>query len=345
MAIFDLIEWPDMNAGDMIHRLPPGGSGEFRLGSQLVVRESQAAIFYRDGKALDVFGPGRHTLSTLNLPIVSKLIGAAFGGSSPFRAEVYFVSTRVFPDMKWGTRAPIPVRDTELGLVRVRAFGQYSLRVADPSVFVGVLVAQQGRMTTAEIDEFLKNVVVSRLNDIMGENLKSIFDLAAVYDEIGVAAKMRTKADFEKYGLEVLDFYISAITPPDEVQQKIDERSAMGALGDLNKYTQYKAAVAMEKAAESGGGMGEGLGLGLGMGMGAKMAQSMAAAVAPTAPISGAPATPGVPCFSCAQSVPAGSKFCPSCGAKVAQAAFCTGCGASLPPGAKFCPGCGQKAG
>ncbi len=200
-----------------------------------MVRESQAAVFLRDGKALDVFGPGRHTLSTLNLPLVGRLVGTLFGGNTPFHAEVVFVSTRLITDVKWGTRSPVPMRDAELGLVRVRAFGSSSLRVTDPGLFVNTLVAQRSRFTTEDIVEFLKDAIIARLADVLGENMKSIFDLAALYDEISAAAKARTKVDFEKLGLELVDFYINAVTPPEEVQKKIDERAGMAALGDTEE--------------------------------------------------------------------------------------------------------------
>src|SRR5918997_5430780 len=148
MAILDLIEHPDEYANEMVARVPETGSGEFRLGSQLVVRESQRAVFFRDGKALDVFGPGRHTLSTQNIPLLTGLLGIPFGGKSPFRAEVYFVTTRELTDLKWGTPQPLAFRDNDFGMVRLRAIGAYSIRVADPQVFVTQVVGTRPSMTT-----------------------------------------------------------------------------------------------------------------------------------------------------------------------------------------------------
>src|SRR4051794_24932137 len=153
--VIDLIQLPDERSDELVRRVPETGSGEFRLGSQLVVRESQRAVFFRDGKALDVFGPGRHTISTNNIPFLTGLIGALTGGRSMFTAEVYFVSMREFTDMKWGTAQPVAFRDADLGMVRLRAFGTYTMRVDDPQLFVGQIVGARGSFGTAAIDELL----------------------------------------------------------------------------------------------------------------------------------------------------------------------------------------------
>ncbi|MCC6159915.1 MAG: SPFH domain-containing protein [Deltaproteobacteria bacterium] len=345
MAILDLIEWATQSADDLVFRFVPPQATGIRLGAQLVVREAQAAVFMRDGQALDLFGPGRHTLSTLNLPLVGRLLGKVFGGATPFHTEVVFISTRLVTDVKWGTRSPVPMRDAELGLVRVRAFGSSSLRVADPGLFVNTVVAQRSRFTTADIVEFLKDAIIARLADVLGENMKSIFDLASLYDEISAAAKVRTKVDFEKLGLELVDFYINAVTPPEEVQKKIDERAGMAALGDMNRYTQYKAAEALGAAASNPGGGGL-AGAGVALALGVEMAKSLSGAINPpvAAPAQAAPASgPTVACPACQAPSPAGANFCAQCGAKIPKSAFCTQCGAAIPAGAKFCPGCGQK--
>jgi membrane protease subunit (stomatin/prohibitin family) len=280
MAILELLEFQDPTGEEMCHRIPEHGSAETRLGSQLVVRDYQKAVFFRDGKGLDVFGPGRHTLSTQNLPILAGLLGKLFdGGKSPFRTEVIFVSQNIFNDMKWGTKEPVPFKDSELGYVQLRAFGSFTLRVSDPLVFVNTLVAGRGRYSTTDIANFLRDIIVSRLNDILGENLKTIFELAALYDELSVAAKLRMQEDFAKYGIELVDFYINAITPPEEVQKAINERSSMGAIGNMGQYSQFQAAKAMREAAsnpgQAGGAMSAGIGAGLGMMMPQMIAQNM----------------------------------------------------------------------
>jgi membrane protease subunit (stomatin/prohibitin family) len=347
--VFDLIEFLDDRGDVLVSRFPEGGSGDLRIGSQLVVRESQSALFFRDGKALDVFGPGRHTLTTLNLPLLARVIGALFDGKSPFRAEVYFINRKAFTNLKWGTPEPIPFRDSELQLVRLRAFGIYSMRVDQPQLFINTLVGTQGLFSSAQVQDFLRNIIISRLADFLGENLKSVFDLAARYDEVATATKARLAEDFDKYGLELIDLFINAITPPPEVQKMIDERAGMGAVGNLNAYMQFKAAKAMEAAAtagEGGGAAGTGVGLGAGLGMGMMLPQMLNNAFRQGTPnpLTGVGAVQMATCPACAAAVPIGSKFCPACGSKVQVGAVpCEKCGTEVPPGAKFCPNCGAQ--
>lgn len=341
----DIIEWLDDTGKEIVHRVPESGSGEFRIGSQLVVRESQEAVFFRDGKAMDALGPGRHTLTTQNIPFLAELAGMAFSGDgSPFRAEVYYVNKKTFTDMKWGTKEPIIFRDKELAMVRLRAFGQFSIRVSQSQLFVNKMVGTEGRYTAEAVESFLKGIIISRLADLLGESLQSIFDLAAKYDEIATLGKARLADDFEKYGLQLVDFYINAITPPDEVQKRIDERTSMAALG-VNDYMRYKTATAVSDAAQNtagGGGAATGVGLGAGVGMGAAMAQMMAGSMFQPQGGSGQAAAGAalVVCPNCSKQVPP-AKFCPECGKPMGR--VCPKCGAALANGAKFCPECGSK--
>jgi membrane protease subunit (stomatin/prohibitin family) len=233
--------------------------------------------FYK-GKAVGAFGPGRHTLKTANIPILTKIGSLPWGGTSPLRAEMYFINLKVFINLKWGTRDPVAFKDSELGLIRLRAFGVFNLQVVQPVLFVNSLVGTQGMFTTAEIEEYLNRVIVSRFNDHMGESIDSVLNLPSKYEELSQGLSERLTEDFSHFGIGLTHLYINAITPPPEVQQAIDDRSRMGVFDDMNKLMQMKAAMAMEKATESEGGSGMGMGTGLGLMMPAMFAQYFAGA-------------------------------------------------------------------
>lgn len=357
MAILDLIEYPDARANEIVHRIPEYGSGEFRLGSQCVVRESQRAVFARDGRALDTLGPGRHTLSTANIPLLADVIGLAFGSKSPFRAEVYYVNVREFTDLKWGTVQPVVYRDQEFGMIRIRAFGTYSMRVNDPQLFVNQVVGTRGNYLVSDIEDFLRSIVLSEFNDMLAETMTSILDLQSLNQEIAAAARHALTDDFNRLGLELLTFQIMAITPPEEVQQRIDERSGMAALGNMDTYMQFRTAQAIGNVGEGEGaggggnlteGAGLGAGLGMGMALGEAMRQSMTRPQATQQSAGGqqVAAAAGGFCSECGTALPAGAKFCSNCGARVQSApAACTECGTEIPSGAKFCPECGTPVG
>lgn len=278
--IIDVIEAPDQRANDLVVRIPEYGAGDFRLGSQVIVRESQRAVFYRDGKSLDTFEPGRHTITTMNLPVLAGLMRLATSGKDIFTAEVYFVNMREFTDLKWGTPQPISLRDTDLGLVRLRAFGQYTMQVSDPKRFVDQIVGVQGVYTTSQIEDYLRNAVISRLTDMLGENMTSIFDLPRLFDEIAAGMRAKVQDDFAAMGIALKQFMIVSINPTDETAKAIDERASMGAIGNIDAYMKFKTARAIGDAAQQpGGGSAEGLGLGAGIGMGAGMAGMIANAM------------------------------------------------------------------
>ncbi len=376
MAILmEIIEWFDPDGRQFVHRIPEEGSADIKMGAQLIVRESQAAVFFRDGKGLDVFGPGRHTLSTLNLPILTKVLSLPWGFTSPFRAEAYFVNLKVFTDLKWGTMEPVAFKDKELGLVRLRAFGIFTARVTQPLLFINTLVGTQGAYTSDQIEGYLREVIVSRLNDFLGEHVDTILQLPRQYDEIGVAVKTRLQDDFRRYGLELIDFFINAITPPPEVQRMIDERSGLAAVGNLDDFLKFKAAKALGDAAAgvaSGGGgpAAGGLGMGLGAGLGFMLPGMVYRTLRPEdADPQRIQERGTVNCPDCHAEVPLTARFCPACGNQMVvmnkcpqcgmnvtvQAKFCPACGvnlkttlacghckASLPPGTKFCTNCGE---
>lgn len=326
MALVDVVEWRDMTGEEIVHRWPAYGPGDVKLGAQLTVRESQVAVFFRDGKGLDVFQPGRHTLTTNNIPLLNRLINIPFGGQTPFQAEVYFVNMKTFTNMKWGTPSPVIFRDTELHTVRLRAFGGYTMRVADVQLFVNTVVGTEHRYDTETVSDWLRDFIAARFNDTLGEVMETVLDLPKLYDEIGVAVKARVGEDFDRYGLELIDFLIEAITPPEEVLEMIDERARMEAVGDMGRFTQFRTAQAIGDAAksDSSGMAATGVGMGAGIGMGAAMADAMRKSMAPDDSAEAEPAQEAVS--------PEGAKFCANCGKP-------------LSPGAKFCAECGAKVG
>ena len=297
--ILDVVEVPDFDDREMVRRVPEKGAGDFRIGTQLIVREQQSAVFFRDGKALDTFGPGRHAVSTANIPLLVNIIAAAFSGETPFKAEVYFVNMREFVDQKWGTPEAVAIRDGDLGMVRLRAFGTYSTQVKDPHLFVNKIVGTQGLYDTGDIENFLRTIIVSRFTDLLGETKASLFDLPSLYEEFGAAVKAKSSDEFEALALDLKTLYVANISPTEDTQKAIDERAAMGAIGNMQAYLQFKAARALERAAEAGGEgggagdfVGAGLGLGAGAGLGLTMAQLMSQALQAGATPAAEPAGP-----------------------------------------------------
>ena len=298
--IFDIVEFVDEAGTEMVHRIPQRGSGDFRLGSQVIVRDSQAAVFFRDGRSLDTFGPGPHTITTANIPLLVDLVGKAFSGETPFKAEVYFVSLREFTDMKWGTPTPITIKDPILGMARVQARGSYALQIADPQLFVNKIVGTRGIYRTSEIQGFFRSMILTKLTDLVGEMGKSVIELAGMAEELTMGVRAKAAEEFAARGVTLTSVYVEYLGPTEETAKAIDERASMGALGDMGAYMQFQAARAMRDAAQQpgGGGLaGAGVGLGAGMGMGAAMAQMMTQSTQQPAqqPAPAAPAAPAVP--------------------------------------------------
>ena len=265
----EVIEFLDNSGIVLVKRVPENGQLEVKWGSQLTVRESQDAVFFRDGRALDVFGPGRHVLQTQNIPLVSKWVTRfGYGPNSPFRAEVVFVGKQLFPNLKWGTKEPILFRDTELQMVRLRSYGSFSIQVKDSLLFVNKVVGTMGLFITNAIEDYLRGIIISKLNVVLGKMLKSVFDIPVNIDNLNMVMRSELIQDFEGLGLSLHDFYIHSISLPEEVQKLIDTKTGMNAIGNLDQYMKFKIADSLEEAAKSGGGMGEGLGLGAGLGMG-----------------------------------------------------------------------------
>lgn len=338
--LMEVIEWMDMSEKDMIHRYPESGSTDIKVGAQLIVRDSQSAVFFRSGKAYDIVGPGRHTLSSLNIPVLTRALSLPWNFKSPMRCEVYFINHKVFTNLKWGTKDPVAFRDKELGLVRLRGYGAYTCRITQPLVFLNSLVGREARFTTDDISDYLRDVIVARINDMFGEELNTIFDLPAQFDELGIKIKSRISKDFSKYGLELIDFYVTSITPPDEVQKMIDEKSSMKAVGDLDKFLKYSLA----KAMGSGGDLTQaGAGMGIGAGVGMIMPAYLQGAFSPGQRDLKNEPIPTVTCPKCGAETPENSRFCYKCGHQMVAINVCPNCDAELPVEANFCHNCGKK--
>ena len=272
----EVLKWEDRSGGtEIVHRVPESGMADLKLGARAIVMESQAAVFFRNGKAMDTLRAGTHTLSTENLPVVSSLYKLVYQ-DAPFQSCVYYVSLKPFRDLKWGTKEPILLEDARFGFVNVRAFGKFTVRVTDPQVFIGTVVGTEGRQDAQDIERWFKDVICARFSDLLAEYMqgKSVLQLQAKRDELAVAVKARTTDDFAKYGIELYDFLVSSISLPETVTKAVDQRGAMGALGiqaGSQGYMQMMAAQALQDAARNPGGAGGMIGAGAGLGMGMMM--------------------------------------------------------------------------
>jgi membrane protease subunit (stomatin/prohibitin family) len=275
----DIVEFVDETNDTLVHRFERYGN-EIKNSAKLVVREGQSAVFVNEGRLADVFGPGTYTLDTKNLPILSTLLGWKYGFESPFKAEVYFVSRRRFTDQKWGTRNPVMMEDPQYGPVFLRAFGTYAFRVEDPAKFIKNVVGTDGTFTVAEIEEQLRNLIVTRFSHSLGEANLPVMKLLANYDELAGVISERTRGEFEEYGISVLNLLVENISLPEDQQETFKKRMAMQTLGgvqaDLRAYTQYQAAQSLPEAAKNPGGIAA---VGVGIGMGAQMAGQMTQAL------------------------------------------------------------------
>jgi len=267
--IFDVVEYPNEMRDEIVHRIPETGAGDFRIGSQVIVREAQSAVFFRDGKSLDTFKAGRHTITTANVPLLIDWVGKAFNERSPFTAEVYFVSMHEFADQKWGTPQPIIVRNPGMGLgvALLQGYGTFGFQVSDPQQFVTQVVGTTGTYRTGDIQSRLRSMLLSKLQDLLGETTgaKSVVDLIALVEEIGAGVRAKAQDDFKALGLTLKAFYIESLKPSDK---SAEELRAMGML-DVATYTQLQAADAMREAANNpsgGAGLTAGIGAGLGIG-------------------------------------------------------------------------------
>ncbi len=293
----DVIEWTDDSRDTLVWRFERYGN-EIKYGAKLTVREGQAAVFVHEGQLADVFQPGLYMLETNNMPVMTTLQHWDHGFSSPFKSEIYFVSTRRFQDLKWGTKNPIMMRDPEFGPVRLRAYGTYTIRVTDPALFMTEIVGTDGEFTTDEIAFQLRNVVVSRFSNALAKSGIAVLDMAGHTDELAEMLRKRIAPELAAYGIETPTLLIENVSLPAEVEKVLDKRTSMGIVGDLGKYAQFQAAEAMgEAAAQPGSAMGAAIGMGMGAGLGAQAGAGMAGpwGAAPAQPQAAPPPPPPPP--------------------------------------------------
>jgi membrane protease subunit (stomatin/prohibitin family) len=363
----EVIEWTDDTMGTMVYRFPVQNK-EIKMGAQLTVRESQAAVFVNEGQIADVYGPGRYQLTTQNMPVLTKIKSWKYGFSSPFKAEVYFVNTKQFTDQKWGTSNPIMMRDSEFGVLRLRAFGIFSFRVTDPAAFLKEVFGTNQLFDTESITGQLKRSLVSGLSDLLGETRIPAVELASYYDELSEQAKNRMQPRFSVFGLQLTSLFIENISLPEEVEKVLDKKTSMGILGNMQQYAQYQAAEAIRDAAQNPGGgfASAGVGLGAGAALGNMMGEAMRGmgqqpqkgtiSSANSCPHCGVPvpegykycgscgkpvAIPKVKCKKCGFEMDTQIKFCPECGTPSLEERVCKECGKPVPASSKFCPECG----
>ncbi len=348
----EVIEWTDTTTDTMVYKFPVH-KNEIKMGAQLTVRESQVAIFMNEGQYADVFEPGRHKLSTENMPILTMLKSWKFGFNSPFKADVYFLNTKQFLDQRWGTKNPVMMRDQDFGMIRLRGFGIYTYRIGDATTFMKEVFGTNPNVTTDSVSPQLSKLIVSGLSDYIAESKIAALDLAANYDELGDGVREKIAPKFEALGLELTSLAIENLSLPPEVEEAMDKRTQMGVLGNLDQYTKFQTAEAIRDAAQNEGsgfaGMGAGLGAGQAMAgammnaMNSQQAMPQQQASQQAVQSGAAAAVAMAACINCKANIAVGAKFCPECGTKQeVKDKFCPECGGKVSQGAKFCPECGK---
>ena len=293
----DIVEWIDDSRHTLVWRFPRY-QNEIKNNAQLIVRPGQMAVFVSQGQLADVFEPGQYQLTTANLPVLSTLKGWKYGFNSPFKAEVYFVSTRPVTDLKWGVPNPIMLRDPEFGPIRIRAFGTYTLKAVEPKALLKEIVGTNGEVSTDEVTELMRSIIVEAFSDMLGKAQIAALDLASKYRELAAELRLQVVERIDdEYGLDCPQLFIVNISLPEEVEKALDTRTKMSMLGDLDRFQQFQMGEAMTMAAanQAGGGAAEGLGLGIGLAMANRMAPGMAGSGMSTGTGSGAAPGQSVP--------------------------------------------------
>ena len=340
--LLEVIEWKDESKDTIVYRFPMQKREEIMNSSTLVVRPSQTAVFVHKGQIADIFSPGTYKLATENIPFLTKMLSLPTGFNSTIKAEVYFINTKQFTGLKWGTQNPIMMRDADFGNVRLRGYGTYSFKVVDVRKFMEEVFGTNEIYTVADIESNNRPLIIQGMTDVLGEGKISALDLAANYKEFADKIKKQTNPEFLNLGMKLSSVVIENISLPEEVEKALDERTKLGMMEDrLDTYTRLKAADAMGDAAknEGGGFAGIGVGLGAGSALGHMFAENIKQTHASSKPAG------GKVCPKCGASISARAKFCSECGEKVPAKAFCPECGAEVKKNAKFCSECGKKLG
>lgn len=338
--LLKVIQWKDDTNSIIVHRYKMDTRDEIMNGCQLVVNESQMAILSKEGQFADVFGPGTHRLETKNIPILTKIAGWKYGFDSPFKCDVYYINTKQFINQTWGTANPVMMRDTEFGMIRVRAFGKYSFQVEDAPLFIRQLVGTNADYTVNDLKEYLKTMFVSSFSDALATAKIPALDIAMKYDELSEVLKEVISVKFSEFGIKPIQVYIENVSLPEEVEKTIDKRTSIGVMeGKMGSYAAMESIGAMRDAASNPNGSGlagAGIGLGAGITMGNTMMDSLK-------DVKDEPKEKLTMCSNCGKSIPATSKFCSECGKQIATSKFCPECGAKVSATAKFCNECGNK--
>jgi len=339
----EIIEWIDTTNDTIIHKFPDNDS-QIKNGAQLIVRESQVAIFLNEGQMGDVFRPGTHTLSTSNIPVLSSLKGWKYGFESPFKADVYFVSTKQFTGFRWGTANPILMRDAEFGVVRLRAFGNYAFLISDAPKFFWEIAGTNPTVTTESVQSYLRSMIVTVFTDTLASARIPALDLSSKYQELSRLTLGNAQERFRDIGLALSGFTVESIALTEDVERYVDKRSSMNVIGDLDRYAKFQTADAIPEALANPGGIAA---LGAGLTLGNEIAKALGGTLITPPANANPPASPAsgpsqLVCSKCNTSLPANAVFCLNCGQKVKQDT-CPKCGESIIAGARFCLKCGEK--
>lgn len=330
MGILKNIEWTSQDQNTIVYKYD-FGKDQVNKGSALTVRESQVAVFVYKGKLADVFLPGFYKLDTDNLPILTKLMSWAYGFETPFKADIYFVNTKQFTNLKWGTSNPVIVRDADYGAVRIRAFGTYSFQVEDAYEFMNKITGTCSGYTTEEICDYLRSIVVSGISDAIGESKISVLDLAGNMQELSNLVSQKLSEDFNNIGLKFSKLNFENFSLPAELEKALDENSALSMYRkNMDVYQAKGQTDALKMASQNNGSVGGFMGIGMGMNLGAQMSSNLSKTVEPL-----------LTCPNCKSGVKGTANFCTQCGTRLRP--VCPNCKKEFPAGTKFCSECGTK--